>query len=128
MSDTTDSTGSNIENGTDLESAIDNATEAVRVQSQQLDELSDQSSAGGLGMAHLMDVPVEITVEIGRRRIQLSDLCKLGPGSLLELDREAHEPADVLVNGKVVARGEVVTLGESYALRITEVDAGQKAA
>jgi len=123
MSDTTEST----DQGTELESAIDNATEAVRVQSQQLDELTDQSSAGGLGMAHLMDVPVQITVEIGRRRIQLSELCKLGPGSLLELDREAHEPADVLVNGKVVARGEVVTLGESYALRITEVDSGKAA-
>ena len=127
MSDTTESTGNSTESGTELESAIDNATEAVRVQSQQLDELSDQSSDGGLGMAHLMDVPVQITVEIGRRRIQLSELCKLGPGSLLELDREAHEPADVLVNGKVVARGEVVTLGESYALRITEVESNRAA-
>ncbi|MHC4378371.1 MAG: flagellar motor switch protein FliN [Planctomycetota bacterium] len=124
MSDTTESTNQ----GAELESAIDNATDAVRVQSQQLDELSDQSPAGALGMAHLMDVPVQITVEIGRRRIRLSELCKLGPGSLLELDREAHEPADVLVNGKVVARGEVVTLGESYALRITEVEANGKAA
>lgn len=128
MSDTTQPSGKNTETGAELESAIDNATEAVRVQSQQLDELSDQSSSGALGMAHLMDVPVQITVEIGRRRIQLSELCKLGPGSLLELDREAHEPADVLVNGKVVARGEVVTLGESYALRITEVEANGKAA
>lgn len=127
MSDTTESTGSQAETAADLESAIDNATDAVRVQSQQLDELSDQSSAGSLGMGHLMDVPVQITVEVGRRRIQLSDLCKLGPGSLLELDREAHEPADVLVNGKVVARGEVVTLGESYALRITEVESNPAA-
>jgi flagellar motor switch protein FliN/FliY len=118
MSDATEST----DQGTELESAIDDATESVRVQSQQLDELHDQAAAGALGMAHLMDVPVQITVEVGRRRIQLSELCKLGPGSLLELDREAHEPADVLVNGKVVARGEVVTLGESYALRITQVE------
>lgn len=105
----------------DLEQALDEATEAVRVQSQNLDELADQPSEGALGLSHLMDVPVQITVEVGRRRLNLSELCKLGPGSLLELDREAHEPADVLVNGKVVARGEVVTLGESYALRITEV-------
>ncbi len=118
MSDATEST----DQGTELESAIDDATESVRVQSQQLDELHDPPAAGALGMAHLMDVPVQITVEVGRRRIQLSELCKLGPGSLLELDREAHEPADVLVNGKVVARGEVVTLGESYALRITQVE------
>lgn len=127
MSETTESSEPSTDGGTELESAIDNATEAVRVQSQQLDELTDESSAGGLGMAHLMDVPVQITVEVGRRRIQLSELCKLGPGSLLELDREAHEPADVLVNGKVVARGEVVTLGESYALRITEVESNKAA-
>ena len=51
----------------------------------------------------------------------LSQLVALGPGSLVQLDREAHEPADVLVNGKVVARGEVVTIGEHYGVRITEV-------
>jgi flagellar motor switch protein FliN/FliY len=51
----------------------------------------------------------------------LAKLVELGPGSLVVLDREAHEPADIVVNGKLVARGEVVTIEEKYAVRISEV-------
>jgi flagellar motor switch protein FliN/FliY len=105
-----------------VEQAIDEATEAVTVESQRLDEMSDTSADGEpIGMGNLMDVPVKVTVEVGRTRLPLAELVDLGPGSLVVLDREAHEPADVLVNGKIVARGEVVTMDGSYGVRITSV-------
>ena len=107
----------------DVEQAVDAATEAVRVQAEQLPEFGDAGAVGDpMGLPHLLDVPVAITVEVGRTRMSLAELVELGPGSLIELDREAHEPADILVNGKVVARGEVVTIDDSYGVRITSVN------
>jgi flagellar motor switch protein FliN/FliY len=64
---------------------------------------------------------VRVTVEVGRTRLTLGELTRLRPGSLLELDREAHEPADVLVNGKTVAHGEIVTIDGCYGVRISDV-------
>lgn len=106
----------------DLEKAIDDAAEAVAVQAQQLGDLAIDSETGEpIGLDNLLEVPVRVTVQIGRTRMSLGDLVKLGPGSLVPLDREAHEPADILVNGKIVARGEVVTIDASYGVRITSV-------
>ena len=105
-----------------LEQAIDSATQAVLVQANRLDELTASKQSGDLvGLAKLMDVPVRVTVEVGRTRMTLRDLVALGPGSLVTLDREAHEPADILVNGKIVAHGEVVTIDGSYGVRVTSV-------
>lgn len=110
------------ENKDSLEQAIDDATEAVAVQSADLDELSvDPATGEPIGLDNLLEVPVRVTVQIGRARMTLADLVKLGPGSLIPLDREAHEPADILVNGKVVAHGEVVTIDSTYGVRITAV-------
>jgi flagellar motor switch protein FliN/FliY len=105
-----------------LERAIDDATEAVSVQSAVLDELTPGKRDGQpIGMDALLDVPVRVTVQIGRSRLTLGELVRLGPGSLIPLDREAHEPADILINGKVVARGEVVTIDNAYGVRITSI-------
>ena len=105
-----------------LEQSIDLATEAVAVQSSQLDELApDPASGDPIGLDSLLEVPVRVTVQIGRARMSLGELVQLGPGSLVPLDREAHEPADILVNGKVVAHGEVVTIDNTYGVRITSV-------
>lgn len=104
------------------EAAIDAATQAVLVQQSKLDELSAGKASGdAVGLANLVDVPVEVTIEVGRTHLTLGELVKLGPGSLVTLDREAHEPADVLVNGKIVARAEVVTIDERYGVRITSI-------
>ena len=108
--------------GTDLEQAIDDATEAVSVQARELDELAGGSEAGDpIGLDNLLEVPVRVTVQVGRTRMPLSELVKLGPGSLIPLDRTAHEPADIRVNGKVVARGEIVTIDDTYGVRISSV-------
>ena len=105
-----------------LEKVLDDAAAAVAIEAQRIEELADTALNGEpIGMASLMDVPVRVTVEVGRTRVPLSELVELGPGSLVVLDREAHEPADVLVNGKVVARGEIVTMDGNYGVRITDV-------
>lgn len=111
-------------NETDLESSIDEATAAVAVQAAEFGEVDGITDAEGnpIGMDALMEVPVRVTVRIGRASLPLGELVKLGPGSLVPLDREAHEPADVLVNGKVIARGEIVTIDNTYGVRITSVD------
>ena len=110
-----------------FEAALDLAAQAVAVQSAHLDELHPATVGGpGLGMGNLMDVPVRVTVEIGRKRVTLAELSRLGPGALLVLEREAHEPADILVNGKVVARGEVVTVDGAYGVRVIEVLGGEE--
>jgi len=69
----------------------------------------------------IMDVPLELTVELGRTRKQIKDVLALGPGSLLELDKLAGEAVDVLVNGKLVAKGEVVVIDENFGVRITDI-------
>jgi len=106
----------------DVKQALDEAGEAVAVHGSELAELAGGGEGGDpIGLDNLLEVPVRVTVEIGRTRMTLSQLVNMGPGSLIPLDREAHEPADILVNGKVVARGEVVTIDNTYGIRITSI-------
>ena len=72
-------------------------------------------------LQRLHDVPVELAVEIGRTRMTIGEALALGPGSIVTLDRLAGEPVDLLVNGRPIARGEVVVVDEEFGLRITEV-------
>ena len=72
----------------------------------------------------LRDVPVELAVEIGRTRMTIGETLALGPGSIITLNRLAGEPVDLLVNGKPIARGEVVVIDEEFGLRVTEVVSG----
>ena len=69
----------------------------------------------------IMDVPLEVTVELGRTSKSISEILNFAPGTIIELDRIAGEPIDVLVNGKFVARGEVVVIEESFGVRVTEI-------
>ena len=69
----------------------------------------------------IMDVPLEVTVELGRTKKSIADILDFAPGTIIELDKIAGEPIDVLVNGKFVAKGEVVVIEESFGIRITEV-------
>lgn len=69
----------------------------------------------------VMDVPLEVTVELGRTHQRVRDVLELGPGAVIELNRMAGEPVDVLVNGRVVAKGEVVVIDEAFGVRITEI-------
>ena len=69
----------------------------------------------------IMDVALEVTVELGRARKSISEVLDFAPGTIIELDKVAGEPVEVLVNGKLVARGEVVVIEESFGVRITEI-------
>ena len=74
-----------------------------------------------LDLERLYDVPVELAVEIGRTQMTIREALALGPGSIVTLQRLAGEPVDLLVNGKPIARGEVVVIDEEFGLRLTEV-------
>ncbi len=69
----------------------------------------------------ILDVPLEVTVELGRTKKSISEILDFSPGTIIELDRIAGEPIDVLVNGKFVAKGEVVVIEESFGIRVTEI-------
>jgi flagellar motor switch protein FliN/FliY len=78
-------------------------------------------SATAEELARLHDVSVELAVEVGRTKMTIREALALGPGSIVTLDRLAGEPVDLLVNGKPIARGEVVVIDEEFGLRVTEV-------
>lgn len=81
---------------------------------------TDLNGAGGdLGL--VLDVPVEVAVEIGRARMTVREALAIAPGTVVSLDRLAGEPVDLLINGRVVARGEVVAVDEEFGLLVTEV-------
>jgi flagellar motor switch protein FliN/FliY len=80
---------------------------------------ADPTSDTDIGL--LLEVPLSISVELGRTSLTIRELLALGQGSILQLDRHAGEPVDVLVNGKRLARGEVVVIDEDFGIRVTEV-------
>lgn len=82
---------------------------------------ASEASTPARGIEMLHGVVMDVTVEIGRTRMPVRDLLSLAPGAVVELDRAAGSPADLLVNGRLIARGEVVVVDEDYALRITEI-------
>jgi flagellar motor switch protein FliN/FliY len=75
----------------------------------------------GLNLDFILDIPLLVTVELGRARLPIQDLLKVSEGSVVELSKLTGEPLDVLVNGKLVARGEVVVVNEKFALRLTDI-------
>ena len=81
------------------------------------------SAAGGVpaSIARLMDVNLSVTIELGRTRYTMERVLNLGEQSLVELDKQVGDPVDILVNGKIFARGEVVTVSENFGVRITEL-------
>lgn len=78
-------------------------------------------------MRVLYDVDMTLTAELGRARLPLRQVLELAPGTVLELDRTAGAPADVMINGRLIARGEVVVVDEEYGVRITEIVSGVEA-
>jgi flagellar motor switch protein FliN len=77
--------------------------------------------SGHADLARVADVLVEIAVEIGRTRMTIGETLALGPGAIVSLNRLAGEPVDLLVNGKPIARGEVVVIDEEFGLRVTDI-------
>ncbi|HEV7495161.1 flagellar motor switch protein FliN [Baekduia sp.] len=84
------------------------------------------ATPGDADLTRLTDVTVELTVEVGRTRMSLGETMSLGQGSVVTLDRLADKPVDLLVNGRPIARGEVVVIDEQFGLRITEVNGAER--
>lgn len=95
----------------------------MNVQPAQFQNFSSDlaSATGQENIGLIMDVPLEVTVELGRTSKSIAEILDFAPGTIIELDRIAGEPIDVLVNGKYVARGEVVVIEESFGIRVTEI-------
>lgn len=85
------------------------------------DRVSSDKGNNSRNIDLLMDVPLEVTVELGRTKMAIKDLLDLSEGSIVELDKLAGEPVDFLVNGRLISRGEVVVIDENFGVRITEI-------
>ena len=97
---------------------VEQISEAATVATDQ--EPSEQSEeTGNLGL--VLDISLRAVARLGQVEMPISEILKLGPGSVIEIDRLVDEPIDLLVNDRLVARGEVVTIDEKFALRITEI-------
>jgi flagellar motor switch protein FliN len=92
---------------------------------QEVEKQPDKPAASGnsedLNLDVILDVPVTLSMEIGRTQINIRNLLQLNQGSVVELDRFAGEPLDVLVNGTLVAHGEVVVINDKFGIRLTDV-------
>jgi flagellar motor switch protein FliN len=82
---------------------------------------SSQVDAAGNDISMILDIPVQLTVELGRTRIPLKHILQLAQGSVVELEAMAGEPMDVLVNGYLIAQGEVVVVNERFGIRLTDI-------
>ncbi|NNM66077.1 MAG: flagellar motor switch protein FliN [Burkholderiales bacterium] len=101
---------------------VEPAPEAV-TQRASFPELRPEVGQGAYGdqLDLVMDIPVTLSVELGRTKIQIRELLQLAQGSVVDLDRLAGEPMDVLVNGFLIARGEVVLVNEKFGIRLTDI-------
>jgi flagellar motor switch protein FliN/FliY len=79
------------------------------------------AEAGKGNLDFILDIPLEITVELGRTRMMVNELLKLGQGSVIELGKIAGETLEILANNRLIARGDVVVINEKYGIRLTEV-------
>jgi len=94
---------------------IANIADDVRAGDDALNKLKVQN------LDFILDIPLKVTVELGRTSVVIKDLLQLGQGSVLELDKLAGEPLEILVNGKLVAKGEVVVVNEKFGIRLTDI-------
>ena len=96
----------------------------LNIQPAQFQNFMPASNLDGIAPENIdliMDVPLEVTVELGRTSKSIKEILDFSPGTIIELDKLAGEPIDVLVNGKFVAKGEVVVIEESFGIRVTEI-------
>jgi len=101
--------------------------ESSSSQPAKLEELSPAKKGGVYPeLEFILDIPLEISVEIGRTKMLIRDLLKLNQGSIIELDKFAGEPVEIYVNGKLMAKGEVVVVNEKFGVRITEIISAQE--
>lgn len=109
--------------------AVERKKRKENVNRVAIKKLADEVKAGDDGLNKLklqnldfiLDIPLKVTVELGRSSMAIKDILQLGQGSVLELDKLAGEDLEILVNGKLIARGEVVVVNEKFGIRITNI-------
>ncbi|MGB5540163.1 MAG: flagellar motor switch protein FliN [Gammaproteobacteria bacterium] len=103
------------------ESTAQGGTDYERAAFQELGEEAAAAHKGETSLDVILDIPVTLSMEIGRSKISIQNLLQLARGSVVELDRMAGEPLDVLVNGTLVAHGEVVVVNDKFGVRLSDV-------
>ena len=109
--------------------SADNEKALSNINKVEVEKLVDQIKAGDDALNKLkvqnldfiLDIPLKVTVELGRTSVVVKDVLQLGQGSVLELDKLAGEPLEILVNGKLIAKGEVVVVNEKFGVRLTDI-------
>lgn len=102
--------------------ALDDSSDAWSGGEGGAEALAPAGEEGGVvNIDMILDLPLQVVVELGRTKMLINDLLQIGQGSVIELNKQVGEPLDVLVNGKLVARGEVVVVREKFGIRITDV-------
>ena len=112
------------DNGADEWADAMNEQAEAEAQTAAMDNLHEDSASSGVDNDRLdviLDIPVSLSMEVGRTQIPIRNLLQLTQGSVVELDRLAGEPLDVMVNGTMIAHGEVVVVNEKYGIRLTDV-------
>jgi len=103
-------------------SAGDQAGAAPEAQPAAFPPVDKANAAPGANnLEFILDIPLQVTVQVGSARMQIRDILQLGQGSVVELDKLAGEPMEVLVNNKLVAKGEVVVVNDKFGIRLTDV-------
>jgi len=104
------------------EAAQEAVEQAGDIQQPELTDLKDENKdLSTRDIEFLLDIPVNITVELGMKKMLIKDLLQLGHGSVVELDKLAGEPMDIYANNRLIARGEAVVVNEKFAVRLTDV-------
>jgi len=110
-----------VQLGDALDQAVQPPPEGAADQSASEQGSTPNGSGAEINLDALLDVPVTLSVEIGRSRVPIKELLSLNQGSVVELDKEVNEPLDLLVNGTLMARGEVVVVDGKFGLRLIDI-------
>jgi len=124
LSEQTEAEAAGSEAEADWGAALEEQEVAESAEKVQMNNLVEDDKEGNMGDTNLdviLDIPISISLQIGSTKISIRNLLKLNQGSVVELDRLAGEPLDVLVNGTLIAHGEVVVVNEKYGIRLTDV-------
>ncbi len=106
---------------TDVEDSIQQSSKKLAVSNVEFPELEDHSDAATLEKGVFSNIPIQVSVELGRSTISLKEIYDLSEGSIIELDRLVGEPLDLVVNGQIIAQGEVVAIDNNFGLRIKSI-------
>lgn len=110
---------------TDMDSSAESSSDPKNAEAEKSAEFSELKKtdviASSRNIDFILDVPLDVTVELGRTSMPIYDLLQLGQGSIVELNKLAGEPLEVLVNQKLIARGEVVVVNEKFGIRLTDI-------